>query len=120
MGLDRPRPDHANAKVILLISPHLETGHYFNPHAQRIMEGKQDGAKLVVLDPRLSNTASHADSGSAVAGQRGGDPAGDRAPPARAPALRPGVRARAGELGGVPGSELHPDATATSRASSRP
>jgi anaerobic selenocysteine-containing dehydrogenase len=60
-GYDRPSPDHANAKVILLLSSHLETGHYFNPHAQRIMEGKQGGAKLVVLDPRMSNTASHAD-----------------------------------------------------------
>jgi anaerobic selenocysteine-containing dehydrogenase len=60
-GYDRPSPDHANAEVILLLSSHLETGHYFNPHAQRIMEGKQDGAKLVVLDPRMSNTASHAD-----------------------------------------------------------
>ena len=60
-GYDRPSPDHANAKVILLLSSHLETGHYFNPHAQRIMEGKLDGAKLVVIDPRLSNTAAHAD-----------------------------------------------------------
>jgi anaerobic selenocysteine-containing dehydrogenase len=60
-GIDRPSPDHANAKVILLISAHLESGHYFNPHAQRIMEAKQDGAKLVVFDTRLSNTATHAD-----------------------------------------------------------
>ncbi|GLZ49776.1 formate dehydrogenase [Actinomycetospora sp. NBRC 106375] len=60
-GFDRPSPDHSNAKVILLFSSHLETGHYFNPHAQRIMEGKGAGAKLVVVDPRMSNTASHAD-----------------------------------------------------------
>jgi anaerobic selenocysteine-containing dehydrogenase len=60
-GIDRPSPDHANAKVILLVSAHLESGHYFNPHAQRIMEGKQQGAKLIVLDSRLSNTATHAD-----------------------------------------------------------
>jgi anaerobic selenocysteine-containing dehydrogenase len=60
-GYDRPSPDHAHAKVILLFSSHLETGHYFNPHAQRIMEGKQGGAKLIVVDPRLSNTAAHAD-----------------------------------------------------------
>lgn len=33
-GGDRPSPDHANAKFILLLSSHLETGHYFNPHAQ--------------------------------------------------------------------------------------
>jgi anaerobic selenocysteine-containing dehydrogenase len=61
MGFDRPSPDHANAEVILLISAHLESGHYFNPHAQRIMDGKQNGAKLIVMDVRLSNTATHAD-----------------------------------------------------------
>ena len=61
MGLDRPSPDHANAKVILLISAHLESGHYFNPHAQRIIDGKTGGAKLIVFDTRLSNTATHAD-----------------------------------------------------------
>lgn len=61
LGMDRPSPDHANAKVILLISSHLETGHYFNPHAQRVIEGKANGAKLVVFDTRLSNTTTHAD-----------------------------------------------------------
>jgi anaerobic selenocysteine-containing dehydrogenase len=61
MGMDRPSPDHENARVILLVSSHLESGHYFNPHAQRIIEGKKNGAKLVVLDTRLSNTATHAD-----------------------------------------------------------
>ncbi len=60
-GYDRPSPDHANAKFILLISAHLESGHYFNPHAQRIIEGMMNGAKLAVMDPRLSNTASMAD-----------------------------------------------------------
>jgi anaerobic selenocysteine-containing dehydrogenase len=60
-GADRPSPDHANARFILLLSSHLETGHYFNPHAQRIIEGKKNGAKLAVFDPRLSNTASIAD-----------------------------------------------------------
>lgn len=60
-GFDRPSPDHANAKFILLISAHLESGHYFNPHAQRIIEGMMKGAKLAVMDPRLSNTASMAD-----------------------------------------------------------
>ncbi len=59
-GYDRPSPDHANAKFILLISAHLESGHYFNPHAQRIIEGMMAGAKLAVMDPRLSNTASMA------------------------------------------------------------
>ena len=61
MGMDRPAPDYANAKCILLISAHLESGHYFNPHAQRIMEAKQRGATIIVVDPRLSNTATHAD-----------------------------------------------------------
>ncbi|MGH7541832.1 MAG: molybdopterin-dependent oxidoreductase, partial [Gemmatimonadota bacterium] len=60
-GIDRPSPDHEHADVILLVSSHLETGHYFNPHAQRIIEGKSRGAKLIVLDTRLSNTATHAD-----------------------------------------------------------
>jgi anaerobic selenocysteine-containing dehydrogenase len=61
MGLDRPSPDHANARVILLISAHLESGHYFNPHAQRVMEAKAQGARLIVFDTRLSHTATHAD-----------------------------------------------------------
>jgi len=60
-GYDRPSPDYANADFILLISSHLETGHYFNPHAQRIIEAKMRGAKIAVMDPRLSNTASMAD-----------------------------------------------------------
>ncbi|HEX6568562.1 MAG TPA: molybdopterin-dependent oxidoreductase, partial [Acidimicrobiales bacterium] len=61
MGFDRPSADYANAKVIFLISSHLEAGHYFNPHAQRIMEGRERGAKIVCVDPRLSNTGSVAD-----------------------------------------------------------
>jgi anaerobic selenocysteine-containing dehydrogenase len=61
MGLDRPSADHANASVIFLISAHLESGHYFNPHAQRIVEGRHAGAKVIVVDVRLSNTATHAD-----------------------------------------------------------
>ncbi len=61
MGADRPSPDHANADVIYLISSHLETGHYFNPHAQRITDARARGAKVIVLDTRLSNTATHAD-----------------------------------------------------------
>ncbi|HYM70066.1 MAG TPA: molybdopterin-dependent oxidoreductase [bacterium] len=61
MGVDRPSPDHANARVMLLVSSHLEAGHYFNPHAQRVIEAKQQGAKLIVFDTRLSNTATHAD-----------------------------------------------------------
>jgi anaerobic selenocysteine-containing dehydrogenase len=58
---DRPAPDHTNAKFILLLSAHLETGHYFNPHAQRIMDARQGGAKVAVVDTRLSNTSTHSD-----------------------------------------------------------
>ena len=58
---DRPSADFANAEVILLLSAHLESGHYFNPHAQRIMEGMQEGATLIAMDPRLSNTAAMSD-----------------------------------------------------------
>ena len=61
-AFDRPSPDHSNARTILLISSHLETGHYFNPHAQRIIEGKMKGAKIITFDPRLSNTASMSDT----------------------------------------------------------
>ncbi len=61
MGHDRPSSDFANAKVIFLISAHLESGHYFNPHAQRIMEAKAAGAKVICVDPRLSNTGAKAD-----------------------------------------------------------
>jgi anaerobic selenocysteine-containing dehydrogenase len=60
-GLDRPSPDHARARFMLLLSSHLEAGHYFNPHAQRIIEAKMAGARLCVIDTRLSNTASQAD-----------------------------------------------------------
>ncbi len=59
-GDDRPSPDYANARTILLLSSHLETGHYFNPHAQRITEAQAAGATLITIDPRLSNTSAKA------------------------------------------------------------
>ncbi len=61
LGADRPSPDYARAKFILLLSAHLETGHYFNPHAQRIIEARNEGARIAVIDTRLSNTSTHAD-----------------------------------------------------------
>ena len=60
-GADRPSPDYSQAKFALLLSAHLETGHYFNPHAQRIIDAKTRGMRLAVLDTRLSNTSTHAD-----------------------------------------------------------
>ena len=61
MGHDRPSSDFANAEVIFLISSHLESGHYFNPHAQRIIEAQGKGATVICVDPRLSNTGAKAD-----------------------------------------------------------
>lgn len=61
MCYDRPSPDYTNARFILLLSSHLEAGHYFAPHAQRIIDAKSAGAKIAVIDTRLSNTASMAD-----------------------------------------------------------
>ena len=61
MGYDRPSADFANARFILLLSAQLESGHYFNPHAQRIIEARQAGGKVATIDPRLSNTASMSD-----------------------------------------------------------
>lgn len=58
---DRPSADFRNAEFILLLSAQLESGHYFNPHSQRILDGMQDGGELAVLDPRLSNTAAVGD-----------------------------------------------------------
>ena len=56
MGADRPSPDDSQTKFMLLLSSHLETGHYFNPHAQRIMEAKDRSAWLAVIDTRLSSS----------------------------------------------------------------
>jgi anaerobic selenocysteine-containing dehydrogenase len=60
-GADRPSPDYARTRFMLLLSAHLETGHYFNPHAQRIVEAKARGARMAVIDTRLSNTTTQAD-----------------------------------------------------------
>jgi hypothetical protein len=103
-GYDRPSPDHANARFILLLSSHLEAGHYFNPHAQRIIDGKLAGAKLAVMDPRLSNTAS--DGGLLAAhlpGQRGRGPPGHGAGHPRRGPGRPRVRRGVDELAPVHG-----------------
>ncbi len=103
-GIDRPSPDHARAKVIYLVSSHLEAGHYFNPHAQRILEGKKNGAKLIVVDTRLSNSATHADHW--LAPQPGSEAAMHLAFAnhlIQDEALRPRVRAPLVELAGVPG-----------------
>ena len=90
-GDDRPSPDYANARTILLLSSHLETGHYFNPHAQRIMEAQSGGA---TLDHDRSAALEHFGEGEPLAagvfGNRRRAAARDRADSARRGSLRQG------------------------------
>jgi anaerobic selenocysteine-containing dehydrogenase len=59
---DRNSPDWANAKLIFLQSSHAaDAGHYFQQSAGMIADARKKGAKLVVMDPRLSNSAGIAD-----------------------------------------------------------
>ncbi|MCA9556019.1 MAG: molybdopterin-dependent oxidoreductase, partial [Myxococcales bacterium] len=59
---DRSSSDWSNARLIFLISSHAaDAGHYFQQSARQIAEARKKGAKLVVLDPRLSNSAGMAD-----------------------------------------------------------
>ncbi|MDD3504926.1 MAG: molybdopterin-dependent oxidoreductase [Sulfurimonas sp.] len=64
---DRTSPDWANAKLIFLNSSHAaDAGHYFQQSASFIADARKKGAKLVVMDPRLSNSAGMADLWIAV------------------------------------------------------
>ena len=56
---DWTAPDYANSKCILLWGANPPTSHPFM--TRMIMEGKQQGAKLIVVDPRLSFIARQAD-----------------------------------------------------------
>jgi anaerobic selenocysteine-containing dehydrogenase len=59
---DRSSPDWANAKLIFLNSSHAaDAGHYFQQSASFIADARAKGAKLVVMDPRMSNSAGMAD-----------------------------------------------------------
>lgn len=59
---DRSSSDWANSRLILLQSSHAaDAGHYFQQSARQIAEARKKGAKLVVMDPRLSNSAGIAD-----------------------------------------------------------
>jgi len=59
---DRTSPDWANAKLIFLNSSHAaDAGHYFQQSASFIADARKKGAKMIVMDPRLSNSAGIAD-----------------------------------------------------------
>jgi len=59
---DRNSPDWANSNLIFLQSSHAaDAGHYFQQSAGLIADARKKGAKMVVLDPRLSNSAGIAD-----------------------------------------------------------
>lgn len=59
---DRTSPDWANAKLIFLNSSHAaDAGHYFAQSAAFIADARAKGAKMVVMDPRMSNSAGMAD-----------------------------------------------------------
>ncbi|MCC6335673.1 MAG: molybdopterin-dependent oxidoreductase [Myxococcales bacterium] len=59
---DRSAPDWENARLLFLQSSHAaDAGHYFQQSAGQIARARQKGAKLVVMDPRLSNSAGIAD-----------------------------------------------------------
>lgn len=59
---DRTAPDWGNSKLIFLASSHAaDAGHYFQQSAGLIAKARKAGAKLVVMDPRMSNSAGVAD-----------------------------------------------------------
>lgn len=59
---DRSSPDWSNAKLVFLVSSHAaDAGHYFQQAAGCIADARAAGAKMVVMDPRMSNSAGMAD-----------------------------------------------------------
>ena len=59
---DRNSPDWANADLIFLQSSHAaDAGHYFQQSAGLIADARKRGARMVVIDPRMSNSAGMAD-----------------------------------------------------------
>ena len=115
-GYDRPSPDYANAKVILLLSVHLETGHYFNPHAQRIMEAKATARQARRDRPAdVEHRLARGPLDRPVARQRGRDPAGRRVAPAAHATDRRATTSGAGSTGTTYLDELHPERRARLR-----
>ena len=115
MGHDRPSSDFANAEVIFLISSHLEAGHYFNPHAQRIIEAQGKGA---TVDLRRPPPVQHRVQGRPLAARlarhRAVPPPHHREAADRERHVAEGLRAPLGQLGDLP----HRDPARPARSSS--
>lgn len=58
---DEILPDYDNAKYILLIGNNASIGAVSTCRMVRFAQGKKNGAKVVAVDPRLSETAAKAD-----------------------------------------------------------
>ncbi len=63
---DEILPDYDNAKYIIYVGNNSSIGAVSTSRVVRFAEGKKNGAKVVVLDPRLSETASKADEWVAI------------------------------------------------------
>ena len=113
------RPTTRTRETILLLSSHLETGHYFNPHAQRIIEGQSNGATLIV---DRSAPVEHVGQGEHVAagvfGHRGRAAARDGEGDPRRGSLRPRVHARPGSTGAATCAPIGPISPSPSTTSS--
>ena len=61
-GKTHLKPDFHNAKMIITFGGnYLAADFPFNANGDRLMRFKENGGKLVVVDPRFSQTAKHAD-----------------------------------------------------------
>ena len=59
---DRNSPDWGNAELIFLQSSHAaDAGHYFQQSAGLIADARKRGAKMITIDPRMSNSAGMSD-----------------------------------------------------------
>jgi anaerobic selenocysteine-containing dehydrogenase len=63
---DEILPDYDNAKYIIYVGNNSSIAGVSTPRAVRFAQGKKNGAKVVVLDPRLSETGSKADEWIAI------------------------------------------------------
>ncbi|MCK5524410.1 MAG: molybdopterin-dependent oxidoreductase [Thiomargarita sp.] len=63
---DEILPDYDNAKYIIYVGNNASIGAVSTCRVVRFAQGRKNGAKVVVLDPRLSETASKADEWIAI------------------------------------------------------